>query len=268
MDDAHSTYLNRIAQMASPQAYHSQVKLIQGSEKFDYLPSGNARVVSFPGYTIMTPPQIDDAINAQFYLRLHDYQRQLLALEVDQPLFVPLSLSSFHLTLADLIAGVAYKNACDRDADYDAKLHACIRTIFHEYQQQYAPSQIPIKWHLHSLMVMPKAIGVALVPVDFNDYEPIINFRRWIYQNPQLSALDVAQRYHFTAHITLGYFLSRPTELNCDRLADKLIDLNQSWLNTAPEFVINRAELRRFDDMTCFSRCSNWVTLEFGLGNP
>lgn len=262
MDDTYAIYLNRITQMALPQAYQNQVQSIQASTKFHDLPSGCVQAAPVPGYTIITPPQVDESINAQFYLRLHTYQQQLLAL-AGEALIVPLPLTSLHLTLADLIAGDAYEQACDRNPNYEADLHACIETIFSQHQQQYPQALTPIKWGMHSLIVMPRAIGVALVPKQFSDYAQIIDFRDSIYRNAQLAALEIKQHYHFTAHITLGYFRPMPAVLNRDRLADQFIRLNQSWLNTLPAFVINRAELRKFDDMNRFYRQPNWAKISF-----
>jgi len=55
-------------------------------------------------------------------------------------------------------------------------------------------------------MVMTRSVGVCLAPTDENSYKQILEFRRSIYQNPDLIALGIEQQYHFTAHITLAYF--------------------------------------------------------------
>ncbi|MEO0490360.1 MAG: DUF1868 domain-containing protein [Cyanobacteria bacterium J06659_2] len=264
MDDTYPIYLSRLAQMALPQAYENQVQSIQASTKFHHSPSGSSQAASVPGYTIITPPQSDESINSQFYLQLETYQQKLLALDFGADLMVSLPLASFHLTLADLIVGSAYENACDRDANYEVNLRTCIEKIFKQYQQQYPQPQAPIKWRMQSLIVMPRAIGVALAPESLDDYEQIINFRRLIYQSSELAALGIAQQYHFTAHVTLAYFKPIPVDLNRDRVAELLAHLNQSWLNTMPEFIVDQAELRKFDDMNSFYRQPDWTKVNFG----
>lgn len=264
MDDTYPIYLNRLAQMALPQAYQNQVQSIQASTKFHHSPSGSSQAASVPGYTIITPPQADESINSKFYLQLKTYQQNLLALDFGADLMVPLPLASFHLTLADLIAGSTYENAYDRDANYEVNLRTCIEKIFKQYRQQYPQPQAPIKWRMHSLIVMPRAIGVALAPESLDDYEQIINLRRLIYQSSELAALGISQQYHFTAHVTLAYFKPIPVNLNRDRVAELLAHLNQSWLNTMPEFIVDQAELRKFDDMNSFYRQPDWTKVNFG----
>lgn len=264
MDDNYQTYLNRIVRMTLPQAYQNQVQHIQESTKFHHSPSQGSQAAPFPGYTIITPPQGDDSINSLLYTQLHKLQCQLVELLSDANLIVPLPLASFHLTLADLIWDSAYKNACSLNPNYEVELRDCIQSIFQQYQNKYPHLQTPIIWRYSGLIVMPRAIGVALVPRNASDYEQIINFRRLVYQNPQLVGLGIEQHYHFTAHITLGYFRTIPANFNRDRFVDLLDQLNQTWLDQTLEFTIHRAELRKFDDMSHFYRQPDWATLDFG----
>ncbi len=90
-----------------------------------------------------------------------------------------------------------------------------------------------------------------------------MNFRRTIYQNPKLIALGIEQHYHFTAHITLGYFGEVSPDLDRTNLSTVLSQLNQQWLLNSPEFLINRVELRKFDDMTYYHREADWPSLDF-----
>ena len=113
------------------------------------------------------------------------------------------------------------------------------------------------------LTVMPRAVGVCLVPKDEGSYEQILKFRRTIYQNPNLIALGIEQQYHFTAHITLGYFGNVSPNLDRDRLSNTLFQLNQQWLETPQELWVHRAELRKFDDMTRYYREPDWPVMYF-----
>jgi len=72
----------------------------------------------------------------------------------------------------------------------------------------------------------------------------------------------VEQHYHFTAHITLGYFGDLSPNLDRDRFLSTIFELNQQWLENSPDFWVHRAELR-FDDMTRYYREPDWPVLEF-----
>lgn len=246
--------------MTLPEAYRSQIQHIQESSKFQPQPEGTRQAVAFPGYTIITPPYQDDSENA-FYAKLQAYQQQLLQLPLEANLIVPVPSESFHLTLADLIWDSAYRDACLQNPQFEEDLRLCIAEIFQQYQKTTKKSANPILWQMLGLVIMPRAIGVCLVPQDESCYEQIINFRRTIYQNPQLVALGIEQHYHFTAHITLGYFGEISSDLDRTNLSTMLSELNQQWLGNSPEFLVNSAELRKFDDMTRYYRQPNFPVL-------
>lgn len=263
MDDDYQTYLNRLARMTLPEAYQAQVQNIQESYKYQLTATGKREAVPFPGYTIITPPSQEDVTNNRFYNQLQDYQTQLLNLSVNSELIVPVPTTSFHLTLADLIWDSAYRDACNRNPDYELDLQSCCSKIFEQYRQTLTGQTNSIRLSILGIMLMPRAIGVCLVPQDRSCYEQIVNFRRNIYQNSQLIALGIEQNYHLTAHITLGYFGQITPDLQREKFAQMLAELNQQWLGNTPEFVVPRGELRKFDDMTGYYRQPEWATIEF-----
>ncbi len=265
MDDNYQTYLNRVARMTLPEAYKSQVQHIQESSKFQPTTSGVRQATPFPGYTVITPPWEEESENSAFYTQLQDYQQQLLQLPLGCDLIVPVPPASFHVTLADLIWDGPFRDACEKNPAFEEQLRSCFAEIFQQYQQSIANASRSIRWQMLGLMVMTRAIGVCLVPQDESCYEQIVNFRRVIYQNPQLIALGIEQQYHFTAHVTLGYFGEVSANLDRDRFASSLSQLNQQWLLNSPEFLVHRAELRKFDDMTRYYREPNWPTIELGV---
>lgn len=262
MDDNYQTYLNRVARLTLPDAYKSQVQNIQESYKFQ--PSGGSRVaVPFPGYTLITPPAGEDTDNSGFYATLQGYQQEILQLPSNPNLIVPLPAESFHLTLADLIWDSAYRDACEKNPDFEPQLQACLAATFQQYQQSLTKYSQAIAWQVLGIVLMPRAIGVCLVPKDESGYEKILQFRRIIYQNPKLIALGIEQHYHFTAHVTLGYFGDISPDLDRINFADALTQLNQKWMFNLPAISIHRVELRKFDDMTRYYRESEWPSLEF-----
>jgi hypothetical protein len=263
VDDDFQTYLNRLARMTLPEAYQAQVQNIQESYKFQKVDTGERQATSFPGYTIITPPSEEDTKNAGFYQQLQEYQTQLLNLPINPNLLVPIPSGSFHLTLADLIWDSAYRDAIARNPNYESDLRSCCGKIFAQFHQSPKREPSPIRFSILGIMLMPRAIAVCLVPQARSSYEQIINFRRTIYQNSQLMALEIEQNYHLTAHITLGYFGDIKPDLDRKKFAEMLSELNQSWLGNSPEFLVHRAELRKFDDMTSYYREPDWTAIDF-----
>ncbi|MBK1987727.1 DUF1868 domain-containing protein [Sphaerospermopsis aphanizomenoides BCCUSP55] len=262
MDDNYQTYLNRVARMTLPESYKTQVQHIQESYKFK-LHAGVRQPTSFPGYTLITPPAEEDTQNADFYNQIKTYQRSLLELPVNCDLIVPVPPASFHLTVADLIWDHAFIHATEKNPQFEQELNSCLGNLFDQYQQLRNKAPNPISWQMLGLIVMPRAVGVCLIPKDERCYEEIIQLRRLIYQNRKLMGLGIEQHYNFTAHITLGYFGEIPTELDRIKLSDQLSELNQQWLLNFPEILIHRAELRKFDNMTKYYRQPEWTSLEF-----
>ncbi|BDI19482.1 hypothetical protein ANSO36C_52840 [Nostoc cf. commune SO-36] len=263
MDDNYQTYLNRLARLTLPETYRSQVQHIQESSKFQPN-SGLREAASFPGYTLITPPAAEEeSENSAFYNKLQTYQQELLQLPVNRNLIVPVPSASFHLTLADLIWDSAYLHACEKNPKFDEELHSCLAEIFQQYQQLMTNRSHPIKWQILGLILMPRAIAVCLVPQNESCYEEIIKFRRTIYQNPKLIALGIEQHYHFTAHVTLAYFGEVSSDLDRTGFSTMLSQLNEQWLLNLPEFLINRVELRKFDNMTRYYREPDWPILDF-----
>ncbi|MEH2025358.1 DUF1868 domain-containing protein [Nostoc sp.] len=262
MDDNYQTYLNRLARLTLPEAYRSQAQHIQESSKFQPY-SGLRQAVSFPGYTLITPPAEEESQNSAFYAKLEVFQQELLQLPVNRDLIVPLTPASFHLTLADLIWDGAYLDTCEKNPKFDQELHSCLAEMFQQYQQLMTNRSHPIKWQMLGLILMPRAVAVCLVPKDEGCYEEIIKFRRTIYQNPKLIALGIEQHYHFTAHVTLAYFGEVSSELDRPSFSTMLSQLNEKWLLNLPEFLINRVELRKFDNMTRYYREPDWPILDF-----
>ena len=242
--------------MTLPETYRSQAQHIQSSPKFQRNSEGSRQAVPFPGYTVITPPAEEESQNSAFYENLNAYQQQL-QLPLHSGLIVPVPPASLHLTLADLIWNDAYYYAKE-NSEFEENLRSAVAQSFQKCRQLQAA---PIRWQVLGLMVMPRAIGVCLVPKDESSYEKVLQLRRTIYQNASLSGLGIEQHYHLTAHITLGYFGDLSPNLDRDRLSEILSELNQQWLDL-PEFWIHRAELRKFDDMTHYYREPEWPVLE------
>ncbi len=261
MDDTYQAYVNRVARMTLLDSYKSQIEHIQDSPKFKPDEAGVKVAVPFPGYSVITPPAGEDAENAALYANLHSCQQRLLQ-ELHPGSLIALPPDSFHVTVADLIWSSAFRDASDKNPEFEVQLRSRMADRFAASKLSQAGAS-PIRWVVLGSMVMTRAIGVCVAPMDENSYKQILEFRRSIYQNPDLIGLGIEQQYHFTAHITLGYFGDTGPNLDRSRLCSLLSDLNDEWLDTRQELSINRAELRKFDDMNRYYRESDWPVFEF-----
>jgi len=262
LDETYQTHVNRVARLTLPASYASQLQNLQSSPKFQRQKEGKIEAASFPGYSIISPPYREDSHNEEFYQHLQDTQQQLIQ-QVGEGLLIPVPPKSFHVTLADLIWDSGYREAVRENPNFDQQLKNRITESFQQCNPVVSQGK-PVYWQLLGLMVRPRAIAVCLVPKDEKDYERTIALRRCIYQNSSLIGLGIEQQYHFTAHVTLGYFGEIPDNLDRDRLTDTLTDFNDRWLAAEQQvFQLHRAELRKFDDMTRYYREEDFPVMEF-----
>lgn len=257
MDDQFQPYVNRVLGSTRSETYRLQLASVHPSPKFQ---RGVDRwdAVPFPGYTIIAPPRGEDPVNQRFYNSLQDPLAALLA-ELPPDFLVSLPPESLHITLADLVWADVYQQVSQLP-DFTVRFSEAIARIFQSYPGQ---TGVPIAFQTVGLMVMPRALGITLVPATEGDYNRILDLRRAIYQEPDLLGMGVEQHYNFTAHITLGYFGEIPTEMDWNTLSDRFVEMNQKYLVSLPEFVVERAELRKFEDMTRYEREPNWPILMF-----
>lgn len=255
MNETYQDYINRVTRLVLPATHHLQIQNIQHSPKFE-----GGKPVSFPGYSVITPPGEEDSVNTEFYRQLTTVQQQL-GQRLDSDLLVPLPPNSFHVTLADLIWDNSYRQAVKENPEFEARLKEQIQASFQSYQQNITVNQ-PLTWQLLGLAIRPRAILVCLVPTERESYEPIMQLRGSIYQNAALIGLGIEQQYDFTAHITLGYFGEIREDLDRDRLSKIISQVNDSLLAVeSPVFTVHRAELRKFDTMVDYYREPDWAIL-------
>lgn len=250
-----------MARLTLPATYQSQLQHIQESPKFKPLPDGTRQAVPFPGYSVVTPPWEEESQDSAFYTPLQALQQKLLQ-QLDPGLIVLVPPESFHLTLADLIWDSAFRAMEHENPNFEEQLHDRIQESFQQYQRSLS-NGTPICWQLLGIMIRPRALAVCLAPQDEDAYKRMMEFRRSIYQNSGLIALGVEQQYHYTAHITLGYFGEISPDLDRASLADRLSKFSQEALEEeSGPLSVRRVELRKFDDMVRYYRQPDWPVLE------
>jgi hypothetical protein len=256
LDESYQEYINRVARLTLPSACALQLQGIQQSPKFV-----DGKPVSFPGYSVITPPAGEDTVNQQFYQQLETLQRQLFD-NVGQDFFIPLPTASFHFTLADLIWDESYRQVVKENPNFDRELQQQVAASIDEYQAE--SDNQPISWQLWGIITRPRAIMACLVPKDQTSYQSVIKLRRALYQNAGIVGLGVEQQYDLTAHITLGYFDHIPDSLNRDRLCIVMSQINDRLVESElPEFTLKQAELRKFEDMIHYKRETDWAVVKF-----
>jgi hypothetical protein len=203
----------------------------------------------------------DEPATVSVYQELARCQSQILEALGDSR-FIPVPPESFHLTLADLVWDSAFKDAVATHPDFEAKLQHEIAQIFQQTAEELEGTG-PIQLQMLGLTLMPRAIAVCFAPTDVTAYNRIWQFRRLIYQNPELMALGIEQQYGFTAHITLGYFGPVAKNVDPEHVCESLAQLNEAWLGSRNLIDVRYAELRKFEDMTAYHREESWPVFAF-----
>ena len=257
MDESYQEYINRVARLTLPSACAMQLQSIQQSPKFVA-----GKPVSFPGYSVITPPATEDNANKNFYHQVETLQQQLLQ-QLGTDFFIPLPAASFHFTLADLIWDESYRQVVAANPNFDRELQQQTLASFQEYQSS-SPHEA-LTWQLWGVITRPRAIMACLVPKDQASYQAVVQLRRALYQNSGLIGLGIEQQYDLTAHITLGYFDQIPNSLNRDRLCIVLSQINDRLVESElPKFTIKQAQLRKFENMIQYHREPDWGVVNFG----
>jgi hypothetical protein len=255
LDEHYQDYVNRVAPMILGTTHCQQVQHIQKSAKFE-----DGKAIPFPGYTLTTPPWEDDSPNELVYQSLQQIQEQLLT-KLGQNLFIPISPSSFHVTLADLIWENNFRNTQANNPQFEEQICDRINHSFKQYQQDYPIAQ-PIHFQLLGLTLFTRGIVICLAPANEKGYEQIRHLRRMIYQNQKLIELGIDQQYDFTAHITLGYFNDITEDLDRQKIVEVLEHINDQLLeNPLKELICEEAQLRQFDNMLRYYRQDHFPIL-------
>jgi hypothetical protein len=255
MDDSYQAYRERLSTMVQLDSYHSTLQYLRKSPKFARTSDGVVRAVSFPGYTLISPTSEDDVVNKDAYAAIQAAS-DALAAQLPEGLFIGLPPASYHMTVADLIWDSAYRDQ-SLDPSYDQKLRDRLTALFSEITPQVIGPTC-VSWKVLGFVVMPRAIGVCLIPSDEASYRRTVRVRRSIYQDSAMMGLGIDQQYHFTAHVTLGYFGDIPSDLNRAAIAQSLVTVNQQFVKNTVTLSLDRAELRRFEDMTRYTCEPEW----------
>lgn len=209
-----------------------------------------------PGYTIITPTFEDDSDNVETYTTLGAI-RDILLERIVFSKCVPSPVASIHLTIADLIAGKAYKNGI-----MNTKEQELLQVLSSVFSQLILPGLI--RMEVRGVSLFTQGFVIALVgAVDENGYMRLTSLRDVIYRDERLKNLGVVRKFKLTGHLTLAYIEETLSEQDQNQLAETLITLNKQFFATPLPLNIARAEVRKFDNMTRFYRQREWPVFEF-----
>jgi len=255
MQGNYQSYVNKVVQMTIPTNYKQQLKNIQSSPKFIH-----GKPVEFPGFSVITPPYVEDDYNQEFYQNLQLISSQLTE-KLGEDFFLALPSESFHLTLADLIWDKSYLNAVKENLNFDDILISELAKIFKEYQS-LIPKNQSLELEIIGLSIFPRAIAVCLVPTE-SSYELIIKLRQLIYQNEEIINLGIEQHYDFAAHVTLGYFNQIDDNINSEKIESIIKEINYLLIDDCtPIFKLKEFEIRKFTNMINYTRQPQWATVK------
>lgn len=174
--------------------------------------------IAFPGATLISAPGHEDVSAQKLYLRLSALQDRLMARHRSS--LIRATPESFHLTGADLIAGVRYREA---QAHYGARgslerlTQALERLpIVQGARPKVGSSPVPsslrsltdgeARWSYSGLALFGSALVALFLPQHASGYRALCRIREEVYQCSALSALGVTPPRPLMAHVTLAYF--------------------------------------------------------------
>lgn len=257
MEDSFTDYNQRIEYNLDDTVIREISRKTKGlANRFQRSDSGEWKPVNYPGYTIITPTFEDDIDNIRTYTRLGDVQ-QILLQRLDLFKYAPAPITSFHLTIADLIAGRSYENHV-----FGTKEQILQQVLFSRIIPPTPLNPILMKVRGVSLFTMG-AIVALVAAIDKSGYDRLISFRDSIYDNGLLRDFGVERKFKFTGHITLAYIEGMLSERDQNWLAETLIDINKRFFTNSLQFNIKRAEVRKFDNMLRYYRQEAWKVFNF-----
>ena len=267
--DGHlNDYHARVAQAVSERGLQAALPGLKRSEK--YLPSGAP--APFPGFTLMTPPGVQDPLQNELYRRLSALQRSLVR-DLGEKRLSLLPPESFHLTVADLFAAegaqragrklVASSTAEESHSSEElflgeALLGRCLLSWFQRKTPELL-SALPWRWEVAGLALFEHALVLLFVPSGKEDYRLLTELRETIYRSPELASLGLRAPRPLMAHITLAYYQSLPPlEERLLSWVKKISATKQSLQGSL--FQLERVRLCRFSSM------EDYQVIPFGGG--
>jgi len=195
------------------------------------------------GYTIITPPNHDDKKNEAAYGKLCDLSDKLSV-----PGIVPVPSEAWHMTLADLISEGNYAELLAKENEKN--LIDYIQALFNQIKKMGVLSECKMK--IKGIGLFPHCIVAIVAPNNKQSYDVLIMLRDILYESQNLQNLGIKRPEPYGFHITLAYVEAYLTEKNRIMLTDEISKINDKWPCNDIEFIVDQANLSKFENMSNF----------------
>jgi len=257
MEYSYIEYVEHIAGAVSPDGIIHAAREVRPLGKFIFEQGKPPTAVSYAGYTLITPPSADDAVNSKVYCLLEDVSRRFDHF-TDRFGLVETDPRCRHMTIARLISGSTFVSRFS-DRESEEQFRSDIETVLAAMQFRQ-----PIRCSAAGITILGG--GVIAVAVDFSseqDFKAFHQFRDAVYTNARLLSYGVDRARPFRGHISLFYIEKSADDASRSELAETVASVNRQFFFTPVAFTVHRAELCRFDDFTAFYRKVGWPAHEF-----
>jgi len=198
--------------------------------------------------------------------QLVDTQQKLMYLleekinqEIHEKIYL-LPENSFHQTIANALSNTKYDVQITEKglvAIYPEK----INSIFNKYKSVFENKTLRMK--IIGIGIFGNAIGVLGVFDDPFEYNSILHFRDYFYNNEMVTGMGIQKTRPFIGHITLAYIESDLSLIEKKALVEVTTTLNEQWQNEKHFFYIDQTQLTSFKNLSSFHTFQNNQIIHF-----
>jgi len=219
--------------------------------------------IPLAGYTIITPPKKEDDGNGSAYEKLGKAKDALS--RIAGIVVVPEDV--LHMTIADLISESSYERLLMNEQD-NLFINA-VRVLFERLRKNRVLFP-KVEMHIKGLGLFPDCIVAVLMPATEDGYRSLREFRHFVYsESAKLKELGIKGESRYAFHITLAYFESYLDKHSRDGLTNALASINEKYFANPISFVVYKAQLAKFEDMSSFSTSQGGIPLpSFEFSKP
>ncbi|EGW40084.1 hypothetical protein [Desulfosporosinus sp. OT] len=248
-------YLKYVENVLKEETIEESATQLKTLGKFQESSDGLWEPVPYSGYTLITPTFFDDSENVDFYGLLSDLREELFW-NILLPGTVWAPTLALHMTIGRLISGDVFATRImnSREEEFLLALNQVSPTT----------KSRALNYEVKGLSIFPQGVIAAIVsPVTEDDYQRLQDFRNNLYTDAVLKQLGVERKRNFRGHITLFYLEEKLFKKESKKLAGAVADINRrSFANPLP-FILERAEVRKFDNFSEFYRRDHWPVYRF-----
>jgi len=168
--------------------------------------------------------------------------------------------NSFHQTIANALSNTRYdlniteKGLTEIYPDYLNKLLKTYKSV---------SDHKTLRMKMIGLGIFGNAIGILGVFDDPLEYNSILHFRDYFYNNEMVTGMGIQKTRPFIGHITLAYIESDLSLIEKTALVEVTTTLNEQWQNEKHFFYIDQTQLTSFKNLSNFHTFQNNQVIYF-----